>query len=134
MRYLALVAMIGLSFTLLAAEDAASGKKAQGDPVAFSVFAMTNTQSIPVKVTLEAPVGKVIYGPTEIPADGSISIDPKTTNVTSARVVADYGKDHGQADQTITLGGQRNQVYLKTLMASGSIGNVRVTDLAGSNP
>jgi hypothetical protein len=103
--------------------------------VAFSVFALTNTQSIPMKVTLEAPAGKVIYGPTEVPADGSVSIDPKVENISSARITVDYGADHGKATQTVTLAGERGDpLYIKTLMATGSIGRVKVTSVEGANP
>jgi len=127
MRALTFVAVLGLSMAAVAAPPSGGG-------VPFSVFAITNTQSIPMKVTLEAPVGKVIYGPVEVSADGSISIDPKVENVVSARVVVDYGKEHGPEGQTVTLGGEKNKVYIKTLMASGSPGSVRVTDVTGSNP
>jgi hypothetical protein len=102
--------------------------------VPFSVFGLTNTQGIKMKVTLESPIGTVIYGPTEVPANGITSIDPKAANVMSARVVADYGKEHGRFEQTVTLSGKKNAVYIKTLMTSAGIGGVRVTDLAGSNP
>jgi hypothetical protein len=87
-----------------------------------------------MKVTLEAPPGTVVYGPVEIPADGSVSIDPNSSNVSAARVVADYGKDHGKAQQTVSLSAKGGDLYIKTLMASGTIGSVRVTDVAGRNP
>ena len=132
MKILAIVAALGLSFGVVAAEEPAAGKKSSA--VAFSVFALTNRQGIPVKVTLEAPAGKVVYGPIEVAANGVASIDPKVTNAESARIVADYGADHGKAEQTVTLGGKANPVYLKTLMTSAGIGSVRVTDLTGSNP
>ena len=125
MRILAIVAMFGLSLVQ-------SASAADKGSVPFSVFAITNTQSVKMKVTLEAPVGKVIYGPAEVAADGSVSIDPKVENIVSARVVVEYG--NGPEAQTITLGGEKNKVYIKTLMASGSPGGVRVTDVTGSNP
>lgn len=131
MKILASVAVLALSFHVMAADDAA-GKKSSS--VAFSVFAFTNTQGIPVKVTLEAPVGKVVYGPTDVASNGVASIDPGVENVISARIVADYGKDHGTYEQTVTVGGKGNPVYIKTLMTSGSIGGIRVTDVTGSNP
>lgn len=134
MKILAVVAVLGLSLTLTGAQDDAAGKKAPAAGVPFSVFVMTNTQGIPMKVTLEAPPGKIVYGPAEVPADGSVSIDPKAGNVSAARVVADYGKDHGRYEQTVSLNGKPNELYIKTLMASGGIGSVRVTDLAGSHP
>jgi hypothetical protein len=129
MRLLAVVAVLILSLT-----SAAAAEKAAASGVPFSVFMITNNQGIPMKVTLEAPAGKVIYGPTEVPASGSVSIDPKVKNVSTARITTDYGKDHGTQSQTVTLNGERNQLYIKTLMASGSIGDLRVTEIAGSNP
>jgi hypothetical protein len=85
MKNLAIIAALGLSISVVAAEEPAAGR--QSSNVSFSVFALTNTQSIPVKVTLEAPAGKVVYGPVEVAANGVASIDPKATNVESVRVV-----------------------------------------------
>jgi len=132
MKILAIVVALGLSIGVVAAEEPAAGRRSSN--VSFSVFALTNTQNIPVKVTLEAPAGKVVYGPVEVAPNGVASIDPKVTNVESVRVVADYGADHGKSEQTVTLGGKGNPVYLKTLMTSAGTGSVRVTDLTGSNP
>ncbi|HEX4825797.1 MAG TPA: hypothetical protein VFV19_15960 [Candidatus Polarisedimenticolaceae bacterium] len=127
MKVLALAAVAALSLV----SGSMAAQPAGGVP--FSMFAITNTQSVPMKVTLEAPAGTVVYGPVEVAADGSLSIDPKVTNIVSARVVVEY-KDHGSEGQTVTLGGEKNKLYIKTLMASGGIGSVKVSDVTGSNP
>ena len=135
MRVLAIIAVIGL----LLVDRATAQPKPESDPktitgidasaVIFDSFTIENTTGIPMTVTLEAPIGTVVVASADVAANAKAHFDPQAKNASSARIIANFGKDHGKYSQDTTLDGDK---FIKTMTAAANIGEVKITELVDS--
>jgi hypothetical protein len=134
MRVLAIIAVLGL----LLVDRATAQPKPESDPptitgidtsaIVFDSFTIENTTGIPMTVTLEAPIGTVVVASADVAPSSKGHFDPQAKNASSARIIANFGKDHGKYSQDTTLDGK----YIKTMTAVANIGEVKITELVDS--
>lgn len=101
--------------------------------VEFGSFIIENTTGISMNVTLEAPIGTIAVGPTEVKPNTTAPFVPGVKNVSSAKIIADFGSDHGAYTETVTVTGQGVPVYVEQMAAAARIGDVTITALKGSH-
>ena len=103
-------------------------------PVEFDSFTIENTTGIKMHVTLEAPIGTPVITAQEVMPGQTAPFVPTARDVSSAKIIADFGEDHGKYTETITLTAQTVPVYIKQLSAAARIGDVTVTTVIGAHP
>jgi len=103
-------------------------------PVEFDSFTIENTTGIKMRVTLEAPIGTPVITAQEVMPGQTAPFVPTARDVSSAKIIADFGEDHGKYTETITLTAQTVPVYIQQLSAAARIGDVTITRVMGAHP
>jgi hypothetical protein len=92
--------------------------------VHFTGILFRNHNSIPVELTVEAPIGTQVNGPQTVAANSSATINPRVQNCSSTLLTIEDGA-HGTAGQTFALAqpGAGRPSYLESVDVDYTIGS-----------
>jgi len=95
-------------------------------PVSFAEIRFYNTNGIDEPLTIEAPIGKVVYGPKTVPASSSVTINPNQTDCQSVLIRAGDPPHHDE-QSFATIGSRPLPAYLERLSVRHAIGSLHAT-------
>lgn len=105
-----------------------------GSPTVFQTLTIENSTGIAMKVTVEAPIGTTIVSARDVAPGSTVTINPYVNDVSSVLIKADFGNDHGEYTESLTLDGRRIPVFLEEAAAVARIGDVIITAVKGGHP